>query len=100
LKEVDGVVRWEGVDGLTFVPDFLMDDPEKTRAGLKAAYRRLLDELEFEHLLLAHGEPVIGTAREELAALVGASRFAQPSSRRLDRTWPSEPRPEEVFATQ
>jgi len=68
----DGVVRWEGVEGLTFVPDFLMDDPEQTRAGLKAAYRRLLDELEFEHLLLAHGEPVIGSGREELAALVEA----------------------------
>src|SRR5260221_834572 len=66
----DGVVRWESVEGLTFVPDFLMDDPEKTRAGLKAAYRRLLDELEFDHLLLAHGAPVIGTAREQLAALV------------------------------
>jgi hypothetical protein len=49
-----------------------MDDPEQTRAGLKAAYRRLLDELEFEHLLLAHGDPVIGTGREELAALISA----------------------------
>ena len=29
----DGVVRWPGVEGLTFVPDFLMDDPEKTRAA-------------------------------------------------------------------
>lgn len=66
----DGVVRWEGVDGLTFVPDFLMDDPEKTRAGLKAAYRGLLAELEFDHLLLAHGEPVIGDAKQQLAALV------------------------------
>ena len=59
----DGVVRWEGVDGLTFVPDFLMDDPEKTREGLRAAYRRLLDELEFDHLLLAHGAPVLGDRR-------------------------------------
>jgi len=66
----DGVVRWGG-DELTFVPDFLMDEPEQTRAGLRAAYRRLLDELEFEHLLLAHGGPVVGTAREELQALVG-----------------------------
>ena len=70
----DGVVRWDGVEGLTFVPDFLMDNPEQTRAGLKAAYRRLLDELEFEHLLLAHGEPVIGNGREELAALVSPQR--------------------------
>ena len=66
----DGVVRWEGVDGLTFVPDFLMDDPEKTREGLRAAYRRLLAELEFDHLLLAHGAPVLGTAKAELQALV------------------------------
>lgn len=66
----DGVVRWPGVEGLTFVPDFLMDDPEKTRAGLRGAYRRLLDELEFDHLLLAHGDPVIGEAKQQLAALV------------------------------
>ena len=66
----DGVVRWRDVEGLTFVPDFLMDDPEATRADLRAAYRRLLDELEFDHLLLAHGEPVVGTAGEELRNLV------------------------------
>jgi len=66
----DGVVRWRDVEGLTFVPDSLMDDPEATRAGLRAAYRRLLDELEFDHLLLAHGEPVVGTAGEELHNLV------------------------------
>jgi hypothetical protein len=47
-----------------------MDDPEKTPAGLRDAYRRLLDELEFDHLLLAHGDPVIGTGREELGALI------------------------------
>jgi hypothetical protein len=66
----DGVVRWPGAEGLTFVPDSLMDDPERTRDGLRAAYRRVLDELAFEHLLLAHGAPVVGTAREELRALV------------------------------
>jgi hypothetical protein len=66
----DGVVRWPEVEGLTFVPDFLMDDPEETRAGLRDAYRRLLDELEFDHLLLAHGAPVVGGARAELRALV------------------------------
>ena len=62
----DGVVRWRDVEGLTFVPDSLMDDPEATRAGLRAAYLRLLDELDFDHLLLAHGEPVVGTASEDL----------------------------------
>jgi hypothetical protein len=66
----DGIVRWEGVEGLTFVPDFLMDDPQETRAGLRAAYRRLLDELEFDHLLLAHGDPVVGDAHEQLRAFL------------------------------
>jgi len=68
----DGVVRWPGVEALTFVPDEFMDDPEQTKEGLRAAYRRLLDELEFDHLLLAHGDPVVGGAKEELRALVGA----------------------------
>ena len=66
----DGVVRWRDVEGLTFVPDSLMDDPKATRAGLRAAYLRLLDELDFDHLLLAHGEPVVGTASEDLRKLV------------------------------
>lgn len=57
LACADGVVRWPGVDGLTFVPDQLMDDPPATKAGLVQAYRRLL-ELDFELLLLAHGGPV------------------------------------------
>jgi hypothetical protein len=30
----------------------------------------LLGELEFDHLLLAHGDPVIGDAKQRLAALV------------------------------
>ena len=51
------MVRWPGVDGLTFVPDNLMDDPEQTKSGLLAAYRSLL-ELDFDLLLLAHGGPV------------------------------------------
>jgi hypothetical protein len=60
LAVADGVVRWE--DGpLAFVPDHLMgDDPEAVKAGLRDAYARLLDEVEFDHLLLAHGAPVVG----------------------------------------
>ena len=42
-------------------------DPERTKAGLRASYRRLA-ELEFEHLLLAHGAPFVGAGREALAA--------------------------------
>jgi hypothetical protein len=61
----DGVVR-SGLEGpLGFVPDRLMDDPEQTKRGLKDAYTRLL-ELDFEVLLLAHGNPVVGGARDAL----------------------------------
>lgn len=57
LACADGVVRWPGVEGLTFVADELMDDPAETKRALAAAYRSL-SELDFELLLLAHGEPV------------------------------------------
>ncbi|HXH96725.1 MAG TPA: hypothetical protein VNH40_05885 [Gaiellaceae bacterium] len=69
LAVADGVVRWPGVEGLSFVPDFLMDDPEQTKAGLRDAYRGLL-ELDFDLLLLAHGDPVVAGAKDELRAFV------------------------------
>jgi hypothetical protein len=69
LAVADGIVRWPGVDGLTFVPDFLMDDPEQTKAGLRDAYSRLL-ELDFDLLLLAHGDPVVSGGKAELRAFV------------------------------
>jgi hypothetical protein len=69
LACADGVVRWDGVEALTFVPDSLMDDPPQTRAALADAYRGLLD-LDFDLLLLAHGAPVEGGARAALAAFV------------------------------
>lgn len=58
--------------GLGFVADQLMDDPAQTKAGLLAAARRALDELEFDHVLLAHGPPKIGDGREQLQAFVDA----------------------------
>ena len=70
LACADGVVRWPGVPGLTFVPDELMDEPEQTKAELRGAYRRLL-ELDFELLLLAHGDPVVGDGKAALREFVG-----------------------------
>jgi hypothetical protein len=64
LAVADGVVRYGGE--LAFVSDSLMDDPEDTKRGLGEAYARLADELEFENLLVAHGEPLAGNAREQL----------------------------------
>ncbi len=63
LAVADGVV---GYDGLRFVSDGLMDDPEDTKASLRAAYARLSDELEFDNLLVAHGDPVVGGAAQAL----------------------------------
>ena len=69
LACADGVVRWRSGDELQFVPDFLMDEPEQTKQGLREAYRRLLD-LDFDVLLLAHGDPIVGGARDALRAFV------------------------------
>lgn len=70
LVVADGVVR--NADGpLTFVPDPLLgDDPEAVKRGLGRAYRRLLS-LDFDHLLLAHGHPWMGGAKQALAEFVG-----------------------------
>jgi hypothetical protein len=68
----DGVVQWEAGGPLAFVPDFLMgDEAEDVKAGLTAAFERLL-ELDFDHLLLAHGEPLVGDGKEQLQAFVAA----------------------------
>jgi hypothetical protein len=66
LAFADCVIR--GGDGaLGFVPDFLLgDDPEAVKAGLRAAFRRLCDEVEFDALLLAHGEPMADGGRAAL----------------------------------
>jgi hypothetical protein len=72
LAVADGAVRWEEGGPLAFVPEFLMDDPEQTKTGLREAYRRLA-ELDFDHLLLAHGEPFVGNGREILRAFAASA---------------------------
>jgi hypothetical protein len=71
LALADGAVRGEQGGMLTFVPDAYMDDPERTKEGLRASYRRL-EELSFRHLLLAHGEPLVGSGREALSAFAAS----------------------------
>ena len=66
----DGCVR-RGDGPLQFVPDQLLgDDPASVRAGLKAAYSRLLEEHSFTTLLLAHGQPMVGDGRDALEEFV------------------------------
>lgn len=63
----DGLVRLGEDAPLGFVPDSLIgEDPEGVKEGLRAAFRRLLEELDFDHLLLAHGDPVVGGGRDAL----------------------------------
>jgi hypothetical protein len=66
LAVADGVMR-DGDGPLDTFPDGLLgDDPDEVRRGLGQAFARVCDELEFDHLLLAHGDPVVGDGREEL----------------------------------
>jgi hypothetical protein len=56
---------------LGFVSDRLLgDDPEAVKSGLLASLRRLLD-LDFDGLLLAHGEPIPRGGKEALSEFVG-----------------------------
>jgi len=72
LAFADALIR--GRDGeLGFVPDSLLgDDPAAIKEGLRAAFRRLCDEVEFDALLLAHGEPIGSGGRSALRAFADA----------------------------
>lgn len=70
LGIADTIVNY---DGIRFVPDNLMgDDPEAEKRDIKQTLSRLAGELEFEHLLFAHGPPVPGEGRERLRDFAGA----------------------------
>jgi hypothetical protein len=64
LAVADAAVNYR--DQLEFVPDQYMDDPDAEKAGLRAGLARFADQLEFEHLLLAHGTPIPNEGRERL----------------------------------
>ena len=63
LAVADGVINY---GGLGFVPEeHLGDDVEATKRAIRESYAKL-PELEFDNLLVAHGEPIVGGAREAL----------------------------------
>jgi hypothetical protein len=69
----DGVVKGGphgAQDLLGFVPDSLLDDPPETKQALLGSFARVLDDLDFDHVLLAHGGPVIRDGRAKLQDLV------------------------------
>jgi hypothetical protein len=60
----DGVINY---DGLGFFPDDLLgEDAEEEKQRLREGFARLAADVAFDHLLLAHGTPVIGDGRERL----------------------------------
>ncbi len=73
LAIADGITTGSGSLGF-FSDQLLGDDPDAVRQGLAERYRELL-ELEFDNLLFAHGEPVIGggkaALREFIAQVLG-----------------------------
>jgi hypothetical protein len=70
LAIADTVIHYD--DELTLVPDNLMGDAEAERRGILDGLAALAERLEFDHLLLAHGTPVIGDGRERLRALAAS----------------------------
>lgn len=65
----DGVMRYGG--NLSFVPDqYLGDDPEEEKAVLRKAVARVL-ELDFDAVLVGHGDPITENAKAELRELAG-----------------------------
>jgi hypothetical protein len=72
LALADGINTYGG--GLDFFPDELLGEhPGTVKNGLRRRYRRLLESA-FDHLLFAHGEPVIGGGREALKEFVSSPR--------------------------
>jgi hypothetical protein len=64
LAIADGIRHYDAEMG--FFPDWLLgDDPESVKAGLRRSYAGLLD-LDFDNLLFAHGDPLIGGGKEAL----------------------------------
>ena len=58
---------------LELVPDNLMgDDPEADRKEILSGLARLCAELDFKHLLFAHGTPIVDEGHERLREFVGA----------------------------
>jgi hypothetical protein len=70
LAFADAVIRGDD-GGLELVPDDLLgDDPRAVEAGLRARLARLLEDEEFDGLLLAHGAPSVAGGRAELEAFL------------------------------
>jgi len=69
LAFADGIHRYGGALGF-FPDDLLGDDPDRVKQGLKDAYGGLLTR-DFDHLLFAHGDPLVGGGKAALKEFTG-----------------------------
>jgi hypothetical protein len=54
-------------DGLGFFPDNLLgDDPEDEKQRLRDGFAKLVEAVDFDHLLFAHGVPILNEGRNAL----------------------------------
>ena len=63
LAMADALVHFQ--EGVRFVRDSYMDDPPDTKRALAESLERLLD-VDFDTLLFAHGEPIVGGGKQAL----------------------------------
>jgi glyoxylase-like metal-dependent hydrolase (beta-lactamase superfamily II) len=73
LAFADGLVHFE--DGVRFVRDAYMDEPDQTKRGLVDSLERLLD-IDFDTLLFAHGEPIVGGGKRVLREFLASQPAA------------------------
>jgi hypothetical protein len=67
----DGVIHYEGLE---FVADSLLgEDPEAEKQRLRDGFAKLAEDVDFDHLLFAHGTPIIGDGREQLRRFAAAT---------------------------
>ena len=70
LEIADTVLSDEG--RLAFMPDVCFGDLETEQHSIREGLARLADELDFRHLLLAHGPPIADAGRERLREFAAA----------------------------
>jgi glyoxylase-like metal-dependent hydrolase (beta-lactamase superfamily II) len=69
LAMADGLVNYGGI---RFVSDGLMDNPPATKRGLVRSLEELLP-VDFDTLLFAHGQPIVGNAKQALRAFLATN---------------------------
>jgi hypothetical protein len=78
LAFADAVVRGRHGE-LAFVSDWLLgDDPDAVKRGLRERFHRLAEEVEFDALLLAHGQPLKSGGRSALRTFADAPTAGAP----------------------